>query len=268
VGGGRFRLDGGAMFGFVPKALWSTPCPPDDDNRIRQACNCLLIRRDDVTILVDTGLGDRASAAERQRYAIEPGAGLALGLKEAGVPPEEVTHVVFTHLHFDHAAGALADREGELFPVCPNARHLVQRGEWEDALAGRSIMKTSYRPDDLRAVEATVDVAFLDGDAEIEPGIEVLVTGGHTPHHQAILVRGDERSLLYPGDLIPLRPHLSPYWVMAYDMEPFRTLERKRDLATQAASDGWIVAWDHDPDTPWSLLRRQDGRLVAAEVTA
>ena len=261
---GRFRLDGGAMFGVVPKALWSSRCAADADNRIDLACNSLLVRGDSSVAVIETGCGQRFSPKEREIFAVDESVGLETGLRALGVSPQEVTHVVFTHLHFDHAAGALRADGGDdrVAPTCPNAVHLVQRGEWDAALEGRSIMKSSYRPDDLRRLRDQVEIRYLQGDAELLPGVRVMVTGGHTIHHQCAVVEGDGDTLVYPGDLLPTRHHLDPYWIMAYDMDPYQTLSRKQELVGQVCDGDWIVAWDHDADDPWNRLRREEnGRI-------
>ena len=264
---GRFKLDGGAMFGVVPKALWSTRCAADTSNRIDLACNSLLVRDGSATVLVETGCGQRFSAREREIFGLDARAGLEAGLRAAGVEPEEVTHVVLTHLHFDHAAGALSAHGDRVTPTCPNALHVVQQGEWEAALAGRSIMKSSYRPDDLRLLHDQVEFEFVPGDAELFAGLRVMVTGGHTIHHQCVVVEGGDDTLVYPGDLLPTRHHLNPYWIMAYDMDPYQTFVRKQALVDQMCDEGWIIAWDHDVDGPWNRLRRDgDGRPCLSAV--
>ena len=260
---GDFRLDGGAMFGVVPKALWARVCPPDELNRIPLACNCLLVRLADSLILIETGCGDRFTPKEREIFAVGK-SNLTASLQEAGVRPDEITHVILTHLHFDHAAGALTEKDGELVPSCENALHITQKGEWDDALAGRSVMKSSYVSRDLQALRGA-RWQLLEGDAEILPGLSVRITGGHTPHHQAIFIRDGGKTLAYPGDLIPTRAHLSPYWIMAYDMEPFRTYTEKDTFVRQACAESWIVAWDHDADSSFSTLQPGDRGAEAVE---
>ena len=254
------------MFGVVPRALWSRSCPPDELNRIGLACNCMILKRPDALVLVETGCGDRFTEKERQIFAIG-GSSLSSSLHQLGLEPESITHVVLTHLHFDHVAGALVKRGNDLIPVCPNATHLVQRGEWDDALAGRSVMKSSYIPEDLQALSQSGHVEYLHGDAEILPGLSVQVTGGHTPHHQAVVARDGGQTLVYPGDLIPTRAHLSPYWIMAYDMNPHETLLEKQTLVEQASSEGWIIAWDHDPEVAFSTLTREGDRIEAVAIS-
>lgn len=265
---GRFRLDGGAVFGVVPRALWEGPCPPDARNRIPMVCNCLLVRTAEHVVLVETGCGDRLDDRVRDIFAVDPEVTLLRALAAAGVEPAAVTRVVLTHLHFDHASGALVERAGGLQATFPDAVHVVQRGEWEDARAGRSIMRSSYLSADLAALESLATWQWAVGDLEVVPGVELRVTGGHTAHHQAVLVRGRQGTVAYLGDLIPTRHHLRPYWIMAYDMHPYDTFVRKQELAKRACEGGWLVAWDHDPQAPFSRLVAGDRDLIAIDAPA
>jgi glyoxylase-like metal-dependent hydrolase (beta-lactamase superfamily II) len=250
---GHMRLDGGAMFGVVPKPLWQRVCPPDERNRIANACRALLVRASEATVLIETGCGDRFDDRTRDIFAVDATATLPAALAAIGVSADEVTHVVLTHLHFDHAAGALAERGGQLEPAFPEATHIVQRGEWEDAIAGRSIMRSSYLPADLAALE-DAHWEFTEGDGPVLPSLSVQVTGGHTRHHQAVWLHGDDDALLFPGDVLPSRYHLNPYWIMAYDMFPHDTFTAKQTLMKSVHEEDAILAWDHDPDGPFSRL--------------
>lgn len=252
------------MFGVVPRPLWEKQSPPDERNRVANACRCLLLRTDEHTVLIDTGCGDRFDDRGRDIFAVDTDIDLRTSLSAVGVEPADITHVLFTHLHFDHSAGALVRDGNGLAPLFPQATHLVQRGEFEDALAGRSIMRASYLADDLTTLTDDVSWQLICGDDEVLPGVRVLVTGGHTQHHQAVLVHGSSATVLFPGDILPTQAHLSPYWVMAYDMFPHDTLLRKQALTRQAADNGWIVAWDHDPDRPFSRLAMDDANRAQA----
>lgn len=256
--GGRMRLDGGAMFGVVPRPLWERVSPPDERNRVANACRCLLIQTDAEVILVDTGCGDRFDERSRDIFAVDQEVSLSTSLTAAGVTAADITHVLFTHLHFDHSAGALQQQGNDLVPMFPNAIHIVQQGEFDDARAGRSIMRSSYLPADLNCLADSVSWRWLQGAQQVVPGVRVEVTGGHTAHHQSVVAEAGDHTLLFAGDVMPTRAHLRPYWVMAYDMYPHDTFTGKQALAERACAEDWIVAWDHDPDVPWSRLRRDD----------
>ena len=259
---GRFKLDGGTMFGVVPKALWSSHCPADAANRIDLSCNSLLVRDSHTVALIETGCGQRFDAKEREIFALDESATLDAGLNELGFAPEDVTHVVLTHLHFDHAAGALKVVEDEVVATCPNAVHVVQQGEWEAAIEGRSIMKSSYLSADLQLLQSLVEFRFVNGDEQLCPGLRVAVTGGHTTHHQAVIIESEDQCVVFPGDLLPTRHHLNPYWIMAYDMDPYQTFVEKQQLAARICEEDWIIAWDHDSSEPWNRLRRDGRRLL------
>ena len=264
--GGDLRLDGGTMFGLVPKVLWQRVTTADEHNRIRLSCNCLLLKTDRDLVLLDTGFGERFSPRERTMYGMDGVQTLRGSLAAADVAPEAITMVALTHLHFDHFSGCLVEGPTGLEPLFPNAVHAVQRGEWDDALAGRSTMRSSYRPEELHTLSHQVEMSFLDGDGELVPRLTTFVTGGHTRSHQGFHLAVGDHTLVYPGDLIPTRHHLRTYWNMAYDMFPYQTLTRKQQFTAEAAAQGWIVAWDHDPDAPWSRIVQDGEHFVARDV--
>lgn len=248
VEAGALRLDGGAMFGIVPRALWQRQAPPDDENRIPLAMRCLLLRGHGRTALVDCGLGDRYDEKFARIYGVahERGAFLA-ALAARGVAPEDVTDVLLTHLHFDHAGGATRlDEAGRLVPTFPNATYHVQRRHWAWAHAspreGASFLREHMEP-----LEAHGVLNLLDGAAGPLPGVELLVVDGHTRGMQLPLVHGGEAPLLYAADLLPTAAHAPLLWIMAYDVAPLDTLAEKERLLTRAAAEGWTVAFEHDP---------------------
>jgi glyoxylase-like metal-dependent hydrolase (beta-lactamase superfamily II) len=262
----RFRLDGGAMFGVVPKPLWSHPCPPDEHNRVALAANVLLIRYGSDLTLVDTGCGEYFSAKEQQIYGFSPHSSVRSALSALGIRPEQITRVILTHLHFDHVGGTLIQSGGQTVPLFPNATHLIQRGEWEDAMAARSIMKSSYQPKALSYLKDHGLIRFIEGDTCISSHISTFQISGHTAHHQGIKILATGQTLVYPGELIPTRAHLSPYWNMGYDMSPYKTLTDKRHFCADAHEQNWLVAWDHDPEVAWSYLDLVEGKYTALDV--
>lgn len=263
---GYFRLDGGAMFGVVPKTLWQRHMPADEHNRIVMACNCLLARTPDSLVLVDTGYGDHLNPKEREIYGIEDETTITTALAQAGFAAQDITHVVLTHLHFDHATGVLSGSADDLHPTFPQATYLVQEGEWHDALQSRSTMKATYRPNELDILERSGQLQLIQGDTELGAGLTTFVTGGHTEHHQGVRIDTDDGTLVYPGDLVPMRTHLRLYWNMAYDMFPYQTLVRKREFLTQACDQQWIIAWDHDSAAPFSTVQSEGENYTANDV--
>ncbi len=246
VSGGRFKLDGGSMFGIVPKPLWQKICPPDDRNRITNDTNCLLIRKDGRNILVDTGYGDKMTDRDRGIYGMS-GSTILGSLSDRGVSAEDIDLVILSHLHFDHAGGATRlDEEGQIVPAFPNAQYVVQKGEWEDALNDYGTMKTTYRPENYQPLMDQGVLTLVEGDMEIEDGIRVEVTGGHTRFHQLVKVESGDAKAVYSGDILPMTTHLRAPYNMAYDLFPYDTMVAKMRLLQQAADEGWIIVLDHD----------------------
>ena len=263
--GGRFMLDGGTMFGVVPKTLWQREVLADAHNRIALACNCLLLEIGAERVLLDTGIGERFSDREREIYGIDADVTLRSSLATAGLNPADITIVALTHLHFDHFCGCLIDGADGPEPLFVNAVHLVQRGEWEDALSGRSTMKSSYRSDDLQRLAEQIEVRRIEGEHLIAPGLTTFVTGGHTEWHQGFRLDAGNRTLVYPGELVPTRNHIRTYWNMAYDMFPHRTATAKQAFLAEAAAADWIIAWGHDTVTPWSRIAHGDSGYFAVD---
>ena len=246
---GRVRLDGGAMFGIVPRPLWERQIPPDGRNRIPLAMRCLLLRGHGRTILVDTGLGHKSDAKFREIYGVDHEHSTLLGsLAAVGVAPEDVTDVVLTHLHFDHAGGATQRTDGGgLALTFADAAHHVQRAHW--AWAHESPREgASFLAENLDPLEASGQLVLRDGDDAPFPGVSLHVVNGHTRGQQLVRVHDGERSLLHAADLVPTAAHVPLLWVMAYDVEPLETIAEKERLLRQAAQEGWTLAFEHDPE--------------------
>jgi glyoxylase-like metal-dependent hydrolase (beta-lactamase superfamily II) len=238
---GRFALDGGAMFGIVPRPLWERPSAPDTLNRIALALRLLLIRGKGRTWLVDTGIGDKFDPKSNSIYRIEGAVLPDEALRRAGFDPADVTDVLLTHLHFDHCGGTTR-QDGSL--VFPHARHYVQRIQWEWARHPSLKDRGSYRPEDFRALEGRV--TMVEGRGDLAPGIEVLPVDGHTPAMQLPRIFGDGKSVLYCADLVPTFAHVRAPWIMAYDNEPMKTAAEKTELLGRAAEEGWVLFLEHD----------------------
>jgi glyoxylase-like metal-dependent hydrolase (beta-lactamase superfamily II) len=242
---GTLRLDGGGMFGVVPRAIWSRLTLPDDANRIGLQTNCLLPRSDDRTVLVETGCGDKWSAKTRTIFAIEDRT-IIDALGEQGVSPGDITDVMVTHLHFDHAGGLTRVDGDDVVPVFENAAVHVQGREWEDALANRSTMTGTYLRTHLDPIADRV--SLLDGEQVILPGVRSWPMPGHTWGQQAVLIDTAEGVVCFPGDVCPTRHHIGAPYSMGYDMLPYQNMLSKRLLLERAAAESWTLVLDHDPD--------------------
>jgi len=243
---GAFRLDGGAMFGVVPRVMWSKSDPPDDQNRIALSCNCLLVKTGDANVLIDTGCGGKWSDKERDMFAIAEPRTLMTDLARVDMMKEDITHVIYTHLHFDHAGGGTyIDADGQLKVQFPNATYFAQRGEWEIANNPNSRDRRSYKPENLNPLAETGQLQLIDGDQEVLPGISVRVTGGHTKHHQIVLVESNGHTAVHNGDLIPTASHLPLPFIMAYDLYPEQTMAYKEPHLKEVVENGYLMMFEH-----------------------
>ncbi|MDP3774223.1 MAG: MBL fold metallo-hydrolase [Gemmatimonadales bacterium] len=251
--GGLQRLDGGAMFGVVPKPLWERRIPADDRNRIPLAMRCLLVEHPDGLVLIDTGLGNKENAKFLDIYGVEnagdPGpTPLEDAIRETGHQPADVTWVINSHLHFDHAGGNTVKRENGAVEVAfPNATYVVQRRELEFATIPNERIRASYLAPNFAPITALDRWRLLDGEADVLPGIRAIPTPGHVPYHQSILVSDSGESACFLGDLVPTSAHLPAPWIMGYDLEPLVTLATKKALLPRAAQEGWQLVFEHDP---------------------
>ena len=261
VSGGTLRLDGGAMFGVVPKPLWERLQPADEQNRIRASTNCVLARDGRQTILIDTGYGGKLTDSQRERFAAEPGEPLLASLARLGLSPEDIDTVVLSHLHFDHAGGLLRADGTRAFP---HATIVAQKAEWEIALDDNPRILASYAQPELVLVRDWGAQGWVDGEREILPGVTVVPTGGHSAGHQAVIVRGSgqgARTLAFFGDLF-MRPWAAnPRWVTSFDDFPLDSVARKVELFAQAADEGWIIVLSHESRHPVGRLVRDRDRF-------
>ena len=259
--GGAFGLDGGAMFGVVPKVLWEKKSPPDERNRIRLRANSLLVRANNKTILIETGNGTKWDTKQRAIYAVQEGDPLLASLHGAGVQPDDIDLVINTHLHFDHAGGNTRTSGDRAIPTFRNARYVVQKSELEHALNPTERDRASYLPDNFRPLTDAGLWKHVDGDAEIFPGVSVARIPGHNADIQAVVLRGGGKSLAFVADLLPTRHHIPLPWIMAYDLYPLQTLETKRKWLQRFVNEGWIVVFGHDPDLAAATLHDRDGKI-------
>jgi glyoxylase-like metal-dependent hydrolase (beta-lactamase superfamily II) len=262
---GGQRLDGGAMFGVVPKPLWQRYIPADDRNRIQLGMRCLLIEHQSGLILIDTGAGNKEAQKFKDIYGIEnEGAdgrtALEDGLREIGARPEDVGIVINTHLHFDHAGGnTYTDESGAIKPSFPNARYIIRRGEYDFATHPNERTAASYFERNFMPVVALGRVEFVSRSREIVKGVRVVPTPGHTPFHQSILIESGGERAFYLGDMCPTHAHLPLPWIMGYDVEPLVTLETKRRILRQAQDENWLLIFEHDATVAWGHIQH-DGK--------
>ena len=277
--GGLQRLDGGAMFGVVPRTLWKTRIEPDERNRIPLAMRCVLVEHNDGLVLIDTGLGNKEDAKFLDIYGVEnqglEGATqLEDALASAGFLPRDVKWVINTHLHFDHAGGNTTmdpdlenDPRRHVRPTFANATYVVQRGDLEFARHTNERTRASYLPHNFEPVAAAHRWKLLDGDTEVLPGISVRVTPGHVPFHQVVVLRQGGDTAVFVGDLFPTVAHLPLPWIMGYDLEPLRSLESKRALLAEAVAGGWRLIFEHDPRVAWGTPVQEGKAVVLRDIT-
>jgi glyoxylase-like metal-dependent hydrolase (beta-lactamase superfamily II) len=262
---GGQQLDGGAMFGVVPKPLWERRVPADARNRIPMGMRCLLVEHDVGLVLVDTGAGNKESPKFHDIYGIENAGAdgrtaLEDGVRAAGFQLEDVALVVSTHLHFDHAGGnTYVDRSGAVRASFPKARYVVQRGEYHYATHTNERTAASYFAPNFVPLHEAGLLDLVDGERELAPGLRVLPTPGHVPFHQSVLVQSAGETMCFLGDVVPTSHHLPLPWIMGYDVEPLVTLESKRWLLARAHAEGWTVVFEHDAAVAWGRVAH-DGR--------
>jgi len=259
---GQFALDGGAMFGVVPKALWSRVAPADDRNRIRLGIRPLLVRGAH-TLLIDAGIGDKLDPKSAAIFAVDRAMSLDRSLAAAGLTAADIDIVLATHLHFDHAGGFTSrGADAIVRPRFPNARYIVRRGEWEDAQHPHERNRASYSASDFASIEATGQLTLVDDDAEIMPGVRTVRTGGHTAHHQLVRIESRGQTAVFMADLVPTTAHAPLAWIMGYDLYPMETLAFKRSFLAEAAAHEYLVYFEHDPVCARGYFRRTGDSVV------
>lgn len=239
---GTLWLDGGAMFGIVPKTLWSKVTKPDEKNRIRLGMYSLLLFTEP-KILIDTGIGNKSLKKMQKIYRID-GGHILDSLNSFNVTPQDIGIVINTHLHFDHAGGNTWKHNDEIKPTFPNAQYIIQREEWNAANNLNEITHASYLKDNIEPLQDQIKI--IDGDEEVIPGVTAICTGGHTKGHQIIKIVSEDTVGVYLGDLIPTTLHLPLPYIMSYDLNPIVTLNRKKEVLAQAAQENWTLFFEHD----------------------
>lgn len=261
---GRFRLDGGAMFGVIPKPLWERRVPADERNRITLGLNCLLIQSAGKNIVVETGVGEKFDAKRQDIYGIDHRPSLPESLRQVGLSTEDVDIIINTHLHFDHCGwNTRPGKDGRPVPTFPRARYYVRRGEYEHASQPTERDRASYLPENFEPLGVTGQWSLLEDDTEIVPGVEVVRVPGHTRDMQCVRIRAGDRIAFFLADLVPTTAHLPYPWIMGYDLYPLTTLEQKKHWLPQALKQEWLCLFAHDPQIPAAYLREKAGKLIA-----
>jgi len=260
---GFFYLDGGSMFGVVPKVLWEKIYTPDDRNRIQMGLNSLLIQTKQALILVETGIGTAFDPKFSRFYSVEQNPGLLGELKNLGFKAEDIDIVINTHLHFDHCGGnTYRNEKGEFVPTFPRAMYVIQKGEWDYALHPCPRDKSSYIGENFVPLEKYGLLRLVNGDTEVTQGVEVILASGHTSRHQCVKMTSEGEVLFFLGDLVPMSGHVGLSYIMSYDLYPIETLENKVRYFEQAIAENWRVAFVHDPQLFFGRIGKKDHKYV------
>jgi glyoxylase-like metal-dependent hydrolase (beta-lactamase superfamily II) len=259
---GHVLLDGGAMFGVIPKPMWEKKMPPDARNRITLSMNCLLILAGGKRILVETGAGDKMNAKLRDIYGLD-GPRLTERLRHYGVEPPDIDVVIDTHLHFDHCGGNTCVEKDKVVPAFPNAQYFVQKGEFDHACAPNERDRASYFNENYVPIADAGKLTLLESDQIIVPGVEVIRVPGHTANMQCVKLTGGGQTAFLFADLVPTTAHLPLPWIMGYDLYPMTTLENKKKWIPEVLREGWLALFAHDAKVPAAYLREREGRWEA-----
>jgi methylmalonyl-CoA epimerase len=263
---GLFRLDGGAMFGVVPRSLWEREAPPDERNRIVLAMRPLIVEADWGLMIIDCGIGDKMAAKERDIYGLDRHRSLDHALADAGMSGDAIDVALATHLHFDHFGGATTRADTRLIPRFPRARYVIRAAEWTDATHPHERNRASYRPDDFLPLKDAGVVEFFDHDGVIRPGVRVVRTGGHTGQHQIVFVESEDKTAVFAADLIPTTAHIRDAWIMGYDLFPMETLAFKKRFIREAVEREYLIFFEHDPLVAAGYIREDKARRYVERV--
>jgi glyoxylase-like metal-dependent hydrolase (beta-lactamase superfamily II) len=259
INSGYFKLDGGAMFGIIPRPLWEKTNPPDNLNRIKLTTRNLLLQGNGRNILIDTGMGNKWDEKSRSIYDIDQETvSIQSELLKIGLMPEDITDIVLTHLHFDHTEGSTKIENGELVPTFPSAKYYVQKQNLDWAMNSTEKDSGSYIRDNFIPLVEHRVLDLIHGNTKFDKNIEFIVVNGHTFGQQIIKISDTSNTLLYCGDMIPTTSHIPLPYIMGYDLQPLVTLSEKKDLLHKAAEEKWMLFFEHDPETTMATVIKTD----------
>ena len=259
---GFFGLDGGAMFGIIPKPLWEKTNPADEANRVKLSTRNLLLFSDDKKILIDTGMGDKWDTKSKNIYNVDQANNLENSLLQFGLKPVDITDVLLTHLHFDHTGGSTKIQEGKLIPAFPNARYFVQKKNFEWAMNPSDRDKGSYLKENFEPLIKEGVLNLVDGEHNFDENISFKIINGHTFSQQIIKISDSSNTVLYCADLIPFISQIKIPYVMGYDLQPLVTVQEKKKYLKQAADENWFLYFGHDPDVALATVKHSDKGII------
>jgi glyoxylase-like metal-dependent hydrolase (beta-lactamase superfamily II) len=262
VSDGLYYLDGGALFGVVPKTLWAKKVTADDKNLVPCGLNSIVVRTGDQTILIETGLGNKLP--EKMAKIFNQPAQLVDNLAAAGIAPEDVDIVINSHLHFDHCGWNTVRHGDKIVPTFPKAKYYAQEGEWRHARLQHERDAVSYMTANYDPLVESGQMELIKGNREIVPGVSVELFPGHTAYMQAVILRSGGKTACYISDLIPMRAHIDPTWVMAFDLAPIQTIDSRKRYYARAIPEKWLTLFTHDSEVPWAYIERDEkGKFIA-----
>lgn len=263
---GYFRLDGGAMFGVVPKPLWERRAVADERNRILLGLRSLVVRGDR-TLIIDAGIGDKEDAKFIDIYGVDRSRDLDRSMSDAGLRAADIDIALATHLHFDHVGGfTVRNASGELVPRFPRAQYVARTAEWEDATHPHERNRASYLQDNFVPLHQAGVLSLVPGDETIMPGVRVVRSGGHTMHHQVVFIESAGKTAVFTADMVPTAAHIDEPWIMGYDLYPMDTLAFKRTFIRDAIEREYLVFFEHDPRIAAGYIREKAGRKYVEPV--